>query len=191
MFKLVLVLGKIESSEVMFALKNSKYYEIVSYLLIGVLTTVVYFIVRFSVFSLTEAGIISVIVAQIAAILFAFVTNKVIVFKNKAQSIREFFVQFVTFCLARGFVFMLDIGITLVTVELYSDFFITILRLNEINFGKGLFSWSVLSNYIGNAVNLNAFIFALITQVLAIIINYILSKYFVFKKSSTLCRGNT
>lgn len=182
MFKLVLVLGKIESSEVMFALKNSKYYEIVSYLLIGVLTTVVYFIVRFSVFSLTEAGIISVIVAQIAAILFAFVTNKVIVFKNKAQSIREFFVQFVTFCFARGFVFMLDIGITLVTVELYSDFFITILRLNEINFGKGLFSWSVLSNYIGNAVNLNAFIFALITQVLAIIINYILSKYFVFKK---------
>ena len=59
---------------------KSKHREIMRYLIIGVLTTVVYFLVRFSVFSLVQSGLLSVVVAQIAAILFAFATNKWFVF---------------------------------------------------------------------------------------------------------------
>lgn len=162
-------------------LKNFKHREIISYLIIGVLTTAVYFLVRFSVFSIVQSGIVSVVVAQMASILFAFITNKWIVFQNKAKDFRDLLQQFLLFCFARGFVFILDIGITLVTVEWYSVFFIRLMGLERIDYATGIFSIPFLSNYIGNPVNLNAFIFALLTQFLAIVINYVLSKYFIFK----------
>ena len=173
---------KIESSENMNDFKDSKYYELVSYLLVGGITTLVYFVVRFTVFSFFESGMVSVVVAQVAAIIFAFITNKLIVFRNKASSLKQLLYQFSTFCMARGLVFILDIVITLITVEIYSDFFIKTLGLDKINYTEDFFSLTFFSNYVGNAVNLNAFIFALLTQVLAIIINYIFSKYFIFKK---------
>lgn len=163
-------------------MKDFKHREIVRYLIIGVLTTAVYFLVRFSVFSIVQSGLISVVIAQIASILFAFVTNKWIVFQNKAKDFKDLCQQFLLFCFARGFVFILDIGITLVTVEWYSAFFIGLMSLEQIDYTSGFFSIPFLSNYIGNPVNLNAFIFALLTQVLAIMINYVLSKYIIFKK---------
>ena len=162
--------------------KNYKHREIMRYLIIGVLTTVVYFLVRFSVFSLVQSGLLSVVVAQIAAILFAFATNKWFVFQNQAKDFQELCHQFVLFCLARGFVFLLDIGITLLTVEWYSAFFIDIMRLEQLDYTTGLFTLPLLKPYIGNPITLNAFIFALVTQILAIMINYVLSKYLIFKK---------
>ena len=161
---------------------KSKHREIMRYLIIGVLTTVVYFLVRFSVFSLVQSGLLSVVVAQIAAILFAFATNKWFVFQNQAKNFQELVHQFVLFCLARGFVFLLDIGITLITVEWYSAFFISIMRLEQLDYTTGLFTLPFLKPYIGNPITLNAFIFALVTQIVAIMINYVLSKYLIFKK---------
>ena len=171
-----------ERSEYMKRIQNFKHREIVSYLIIGILTTAVYFLVRFSVFSIVQSGLISVIIAQIAAIIFAFATNKWFVFQNQAKDFQELCHQFVLFCLARGFVFLLDIGITLLTVEWYSAFFIDIMRLEQLDYTTGLFTLPFLKPYIGNPTTLNAFIFALVTQILAIMINYVLSKYLIFKK---------
>lgn len=161
----------------------SKHREMISYLIVGVLTTVVYFVVRFSVFSLTDAGVLSVVVAQILSILFAFITNKWFVFRNQAKDWYDLFRQFVLFVFARGFVFLLDVGITLLTVELYASTFIRMLRLDQIHYTSAPFSWGVFNPYIGSPTNLNAFIFALLTQVLAIVINYVLSKFFIFKEN--------
>ncbi|MHC5268033.1 GtrA family protein [Enterococcus sp. LJL98] len=158
--------------------------EMISYLIIGVLTTLVYFVVRFSVFSLTNSGLFSVVTAQILSILFAFFTNKWLVFQNHAKGWQDLLQQFFLFSLARGFVFLLDIGITLLTVELYATNLIEFLRLDQINYHLFPFSWGILKSFIGNPVNLNAFIFAFLTQVCAIVINYILSKYVVFKKKT-------
>lgn len=158
-----------------------KHREMISYLIIGVLTTIVYFVVRFSVFSLTDEGVFSVVIAQIVSIIFAFITNKWIVFRNQAKNLSDLLRQFLMFSFARGLVFILDIGITLITVELYASTFIRIFRLDQINYLNPPFSWQILNNYIGSSVQLNAFIFALITQILAIVINYVLSKYIVFK----------
>ena len=173
-----------ERSEYMKRIQNFKHREIVSYLIIGVLTTAVYFLVRFSVFSIVQSGLISVIIAQIAAIIFAFATNKWFVFQNQAKDFQDLLHQFALFCLARGFVFLLDIGITLFTVEWYSAFFIDLLRLEQLDYATGIFAFPFLKTYIGDPVTLNAFIFALLTQFLAIIINYVLSKYLVFKKEN-------
>ncbi|WP_180367859.1 GtrA family protein, partial [Oenococcus oeni] len=55
----------------------NKNYEIILYLIFGILTTVVYFIARFLTLNLSKNALLAVAVAQILAILFAFITNKI------------------------------------------------------------------------------------------------------------------
>lgn len=159
-----------------------KYREIILYLIIGVLTTVVYFLTRFTVRAVVNSPIISVIVAQITAIIFAFFTNKSIVFQNKTNNWKDFFVQFIKFCMARAFVFFLDIGITALCVDMYGEFFIKLFHLRNIDYTAAFFK--MFSNFIGSPEVFNEFIFALLTQIIAIIANYLFSKLLIFKKQT-------
>nr|WP_275452101.1 GtrA family protein [Oenococcus oeni] len=63
----------------------NKNYEIILYLIFGILTTVVYFIARFLTLNLSKNALLAVAVAQILAILFAFITNKIWVFKKSRK----------------------------------------------------------------------------------------------------------
>ncbi|MGX7025986.1 GtrA family protein [Vagococcus hydrophili] len=156
--------------------------ETLLYLIFGVLTTAVYFITRFTVLNITNNSMLGVIFGQVTAILFAYITNKVFVFKDKEWAPMAVLKQLMGFVVGRLFVFALDIGITFIAVEKFSDFFISILFLDKINYDFVLFSNPLFNKLIGSPELLNEFIFALIVQVLAIVINYIISKKAVFKK---------
>jgi putative flippase GtrA len=164
---------------------SSRAKEMILYLIVGVLTTVVYYIVRFSVLKLSSNNMIAMLAAQIAAIVFAFFTNKYYVFNDKDND-QSLLVQFGKFTLGRLFVFIIDFLITLIFIQTYAGTFIHLLRFDHINYAKSIFSWPVVSVFIGNAKILNTFVWTSVSQVAAIIINYIISKFFVFKKEETI-----
>lgn len=122
---------------------------IILYLIFGVLTTIInlttfYCCIKF----LNINELISNIIAWIVGVIFAFITNKYIVFESKEKKL--FFKELCTFTSSRL--------ITLLMEELIILIFITLLHFN-------------------------AFIIKSIAQILVIVFNYILSKFFVFKKS--------
>lgn len=128
-----------------------KYEEIINYLIVGVLTTVVSLLVYYilvltilnpnNAFELQLANILSWIIA----VLFAYITNRKYVFKSKNTHILK---EFTTFCSSRILTLLLDMGIMF--------FFVTLLHGNDK-------------------------IFKLVSQVLITIGNYIISKLLVFK----------
>ena len=158
--------------------------EICLYLVFGILTTIVYFVVRITVVTISDNYLYGVILGQVAAILFAFITNKYFVFKNKSQGIKEVLKQFTVFVSGRAFVFGLDVMITYLAVEKFSSFFIQLLGLSKLPYDTLFFSHSLTRPFIGTPERLNEFIFALIVQVLAIILNYLISKKQVFKEDN-------
>lgn len=123
-----------------------KYEEIIMYLIMGVLTTVVnigvYYI--FSHVFMLEKNISNVI-AWVVAVLFAFITNKLFVFKSD-KDIKKEIIEFFKYRLA-----------TLVMEVILFYLFINIIKMNDM-------------------------IAKIILNVLVIILNYIFSKLFIFKK---------
>lgn len=151
------------------------------YLLFGIGTTAVYFLTRFLIVNITENSMWAVITAQITAILFAYFTNKIFVFKDQKWKPIDLLKQITGFIAGRAFVFGLDLLITYIAVVAYSKEIIHFLGLNSINYDHLLFSSSLTKGFIGTPALLNEFIFVFIVQILAIIINYIISKKAVFK----------
>lgn len=130
-----------------------KYEEIVNYLIVGVLTTVVslgsYYLCVFTFlnpnngFELQLANIIS----WICAVTFAYFTNRIFVFKSKNTNK---FKEVCSFFTSRVLTLILDMFIMFLMV--------TLLHINDK-------------------------IAKLIVQVVVTVLNYILSKIFVFKKA--------
>ncbi len=79
-----------------------KWTQILNYLVFGVLTTVVNLIVFFAL-TKTMDVLIANVIAWIAGVLFAFITNKFLVFESKSKQIRTLGREFGTFTLARLF----------------------------------------------------------------------------------------
>ena len=96
----------------------NKYKSIILYLIFGGLTT----LVNFAAFWLCERIIglgtaPSTIIAWIAAVLFAFVTNKIFVFESKTKSPIKVLKELLGFVLARLISGGLDLGIMLLGVD--------------------------------------------------------------------------
>lgn len=133
-----------------------KYEEIVNYLVIGGLTTLIAWAVKYGLlFTILDAKNaiqlqISVIVSWIVAVIFAYFTNRKIVFKSENKNIKSESVKFFSSRI-----------ITLILDAFIMWFFVTLLGMNS---------------------NIEVVIFSTISQILVIIANYILSKIFVFKK---------
>ena len=133
-----------------------KYEEIINYLIMGVLTTVVNLAVKYALlFTVLDASNatelqIAVIISWIIACLFAYITNRKFVFKSKSEKILK---EFTTFVSARLFTLVLEMLIMFV--------FVTLLKLNS-------HLWVV--------------IWSLVAQIIVIVVNYILSKLVIFKK---------
>ncbi len=130
--------------------------EVVMYLIMGVLTTIVNIITKYALlFTILNPKDalqlqIVVIISWIVAVLFAYFTNRKFVFKSKEENIVK---EFSNFIVARI--------ITLIMEMIIMWFFITFLKLDT---------------------KLWVAFITLVAQALVIILNYVFSKLFIFKK---------
>lgn len=131
-----------------------KYKEIILYIVFGVLTTVVNIVVYQLLFNVMKEVIVPTTIGWILSVAFAFITNKLFVFESKSFAPKVFLPEMGAFFLARLASYFIDLGIVWLTVE-YLGWDYAIL---------GLQVWKIISN------------------VIVIIINYVLSKLFIFKK---------
>lgn len=135
-----------------------KYRELISYGFFGVLTTLVNWISYIIIVALLGGGekesavVIATAAAQILAILFAYITNRLWVFQSKAVGIKGISLEMLRFFAARGASFVVDIVLMYVGVSL---------------------------------LNMNDSVMKILSNVVIIIINYVLSKVFVFKKGKS------
>ncbi|MDR0614472.1 MAG: GtrA family protein [Lactobacillales bacterium] len=159
---------------------REKAQELIRYLVFGILATIVYFIIRLSIFSINENAVFSETIAQVIAIIFAFITNKIWVFKNQDKD-KSVFLQFFHFIIGRLFVLVICLVLAFLAVDKYHDFFIYLFRLKKIDYANFLFSSALTKNVIGTPLLLENFIFAMLGQIIAIVTNYIISKFIVFK----------
>ncbi len=129
-----------------------KYKEIINYLIVGALTTLVSLVTYYicvSTFLDPNNGIqlqIANIISWILSVTFAYITNRIFVFESKNKNILK---EVVSFTSSRVITLLIDMFIMFIMV--------TTLKLNDK-------------------------ISKLVCQVVVIILNYIFSKLFVFKK---------
>ncbi len=136
----------------------NKHDEIINYLVVGVLTTVVslvsFYIVRLFIFTHnTQLHIqIANIISWILSVLFAFITNKKYVFKSSKKG-KDKLKEMIKFYLSR---------LTTLVIDMLTMWILT------------------------SIIHINDKIAKLIVQVILVILNYIFSKLFVFKNSEKI-----
>lgn len=94
-----------------------KYYEIITYVIVGVLTTAADYLVYYPMFYFVGVSSLCKLVSMSVAIIFSFLANKKFVFKKNDWSLKvvaQEFAGFVSTRLASGF---LEMGILYVTVD--------------------------------------------------------------------------
>ena len=139
-------------------IKNFFDNEILSYLFFGVATTLVSIIVRITNFYFFQQELWATALGNIAGILFAFFTNDTIVFKQKRKN---WFKRLIKFTTARFITFLLDLLLTFIFVTSFPH---------------------IIGQFVGDNLNTINTIETIFAQVTIIILNYIFSKVFVFKK---------
>ena len=132
--------------------------EILSYLFFGLATTLVSILSRLVIYQLSHQELLATALANIIGILFAFITNDTIVFKQARQNWPR---RLVKFTLARLSTFLLDLLLTFLFVSQFPH---------------------IIGQFVNeNLDKINA-IETVLAQLLIIILNYIFSKVFIFKK---------
>lgn len=135
-----------------------KYEEIVNYIIVGGCTTVVSLATKWGLlFTVLDAKIglqlqIANILSWVVAVTFAYVTNRIFVFKSKSRRNKKL-EEMAKFYGSRVFTLILEMAIMW--------FFVTLLHLNS---------------------NLWVIVWTLVCQVLVTVLNYIISKFLVFIK---------
>ena len=95
-----------------------KHWDIVAYLIFGVLTTVVNYVVYlpcYNIFGLSSA--VSTAIAWVVAVAFAYLTNKPFVFKSHDWSMKTVLPELSKFVVSRVGSGLLEIGILFVFVD--------------------------------------------------------------------------
>ena len=132
--------------------------EILAYLFFGLATTLVSILSRLVIYQLTHQELLATTLANIIGILFAFSTNDTIVFKQARQNWPS---RLVKFTIARLSTFLLDLLLTFLFVTQFPH---------------------IIGQFVNeNLDKINA-IETFLAQLLIIILNYIFSKAFIFKK---------
>ena len=126
-----------------------KYEEIIKYLIIGVATTALNYIVFAVLVNIANIEMhTSNIIAWFVSVIFAYFTNKLFVFESKSFKFNILGKEILSFGTARIFSLVLEEIILYVFV---------------------------------NLLNMNQLIIKLIANVIVVIINYVLSKFIIFK----------
>jgi len=132
--------------------------ELLAYLFFGLATTLVSILSRLIIYQLIHKELLATALANIIGILFAFITNDTIVFK---QTRKNRLIRLLKFSLARLSTFLLDLLFTFLFVTQFPH---------------------IIGQFVNeNLDKINA-IETIIAQLLIIILNYILSKVYVFNK---------
>ena len=135
-----------------------KYEEIINYLVVGALTTIVAvgskLLLLWTILDQTNGVQLQIaeIISWILAVSFAYVTNRIFVFKSKTKGMK---------CFREIFNFFKGRVATQLVQMFIMWFFVTLLGLNT---------------------NVWVLVFTLICQLIQIIFNYLISKLLVFKK---------
>ena len=132
--------------------------ELFTYLFFGIATTLVSILSRLVIYQLTHQELLATALANSIGILFAFITNDTIVFKQARQN---WSIRLMKFTLARLSTFLLDLFLTFLFVTQFPN---------------------IIGQFVNNNINRVNSIEAVIAQFLIIILNYIFSKVFIFKK---------
>ena len=132
--------------------------ELFAYLFFGIATTLVSILSRLVIYQLTHRELLATGLANIIGILFAFITNDTIVFKQVRQN---WSIRLVKFTIARLSTFLLDLFLTFLFVTQFPN---------------------IIGQFVNNNINRVNRIETIIAQFLIIILNYIFSKVFIFKK---------
>lgn len=130
------------------ALRKNK--QLLLYLFFGICTTAINTICYWLLYdALTLSNIVSTILAWLAAVLFAFVTNKVFVFESKRTNTTDRIYEVISFFGCRLLTGILDVAIMAFAVD--------------------KLQW-------------NGLLWKLISNIIVTIINYIASKFLIFRK---------
>ncbi|MEE0752319.1 GtrA family protein [Frisingicoccus sp.] len=96
-----------------------KYKEVISYLFFGVLTTVVNFVVYFACTDGLHINYLAATaVSWVAAVLFAYVTNRKWVFESKVRGFMPILREMAVFVGCRVFSGVMDMGIMFISVDM-------------------------------------------------------------------------
>ena len=121
----------------------SKYYDVITYLVFGVLTTVVYYLVYMPLhYWLGISATVSTVIAWVISVTFAFLTNKPFVFRSHDWSKKTLLPEIRNFVVCRVGSGLLDMGLTFVTVDL--------LKWENIFVKLGISVLVVILNYVGS-----------------------------------------
>ncbi|VTY27629.1 GtrA family protein [uncultured Streptococcus sp.] len=131
--------------------------EIFSYLFFGVSTTLVSIFARLLLYQLTHQELLATALANMIGILFAFITNDTIVFK---QVRKNWYLRLIKFFLARLSTLLLDLLLTYLFVTEFP---------------------SIIGQFVNQNIDRINTIETFLAQILIIIINYIISKVYIFK----------
>lgn len=132
--------------------------EILAYLFFGLATTLVSILSRLVIYQLSHQELLSTALANIFGILFAFITNDRLVFK---QARKNRLIRLVKFFLARLSTFLFDLLFTFLFVTQFPH---------------------IIGQFVNENLDKVNAIETIIAQILIIIINYILSKIYIFRK---------
>ena len=132
--------------------------ELLAYLFFGIATTLVSILSRLVIYQLAHRELLATALANIIGILFAFITNDRLVFKQDREN---WSIRLVKFTLARLSTFLLDLFLTFLFVTQFPN---------------------IIGQFVNNNIDKVNSIETVISQFLIIILNYIFSKVFIFKK---------
>jgi putative flippase GtrA len=141
-----------------------KYKEIITYIIFGVLTTLVNFFAfwLFTKIFGEDLYLVNNAIAWVVGVVFAYVTNKLFVFESKSWDLKLITKEITGFLGARIFSFLVEEGGMFL--------FISVLGLGE----KSL-------TLLGFTIT-GQFIVKILLAVIVVILNYVFSKFFVFRK---------
>lgn len=128
-----------------------KYKEVIHYLIFGGLATIVNFVSYF-IFArmIGIEEIVSSGLSWFCSVLFAYITNKMFVFESKTDTKKAFFMEMITFFLARiASGILCDVGTFALMVKVF---------------------------------HINDIVSKIVTQIMVVVVNYVFSKLFIFKK---------
>lgn len=128
-----------------------KYKEVIMYLIIGVLTTVINYVIFVIAIKLGVEELISNIIAWIITIIVAYILNKIFVFESKSFEKSVLTKEITSFTASRLATLGVEEAMLWIFVEILS---------------------------------LNAYLIKLLANVVVIILNYIFSKFMIFRKNN-------
>ncbi|MBO7178787.1 MAG: GtrA family protein [Clostridia bacterium] len=148
----------------------NKYKELVTYIIFGILTTFVNFFAfwLFTKIFGEELYLVNNAVAWVVGVVFAYVTNKLFVFESKSWNLKLVTKEAAGFLGARIFSFLVEEGGMLL--------FISVL-------GFGTKSLTLLGITITGQ-----FIVKILLAVIVVVLNYVFSKFFIFRKQEAESR---